>query len=266
VDYLKLSAYAKNIGLEVFSTPFDDESIDFLAENNQRIWKIPSGEITNIPFLKKIAKLSIKNKLILLSTGMSTIDEIEDALKVLDINDNEIIVLHCNTEYPTEDVDVNVSAILDMQKKMPKYEIGFSDHSRGYVAPIMAVAYGVHFIEKHFTLDRNMPGPDQKASIIPAELKILCDSVRRAEIMRGNGHKVVTDSERKNKKIARKSIVAKCSIKQGDLLSEENLICKRPGNGISPKHWDEVLGKTAEKDFEEDELIQCRGIEWEGND
>lgn len=256
-DYIILSNYAKEKGLDVFSTAFEEESVDFLDSLGQKVWKIPSGEITNYPYLEKIAKLKIDNKKIILSTGMSTIDEIEGALKILSGEHNkDITILHCNTEYPTEDGDVNVSAIQALHEAFPEYKIGFSDHSRGFVAPILAVAYNISFIEKHFTLDVNFEGPDHKASIMPNDLKILCDSVHRAEQMIGSGEKEVTDSERKNIIIARKSIVARCNINKGEILSEQNLVCKRPGNGISPIRWNEVIGQKAKRDFKEDELIE----------
>lgn len=256
-DYISLSSYANEKGLDVFSTAFEEESVDFLYSLGQKVWKIPSGEITNYPYLEKIAKLKIDDKKIILSTGMSTIDEIEGALKILSGEHNkDITILHCNTEYPTEDGDVNVSAIQALHEAFPQYKIGFSDHSRGFVAPILAVAYNISFIEKHFTLDVNMDGPDHKASIMPSDLKILCDSVRRAEKMIGNGKKVVTESEQKNLKIARKSIIARCKIKKGETLTSANLVCKRPGNGISPIHWKTVIGKKAIRDFDEDELIE----------
>lgn len=263
-DYLELNSYAKSIGLEVFSTAFDFESIEFLENINQNIWKIPSGELTNLPYLERIGNFDIENKLIILSTGMSTISEIQTAINILQRNrTNRIIILHCNTEYPTPDEDVNISAILDLQKHFPNYEIGYSDHSIGCTAATMSVAYGITFIEKHFTLDKNFKGPDHKASATPEELKELVLNVRRAEIMLGNEHKDVTSSELKNKKIARKSIIAKCNINKGDIFTEDNLTCKRPGNGISPMHWYEVLGRIAEEDFKEDQLIKVSDIEWE---
>ena len=256
-DYLYLRDYAISLGLEVFSTAFDFESIAFLEKEKQKIWKIPSGEITNLPYLEKIGSIEIENKLIILSTGMSTIEEIKKAIEILQSKKkNKIIILHCNTEYPTPDEDVNISAIQDLQKHFPDYEIGFSDHSVGYIGAIMAVAYGISFIEKHFTLDKNFPGPDHKASATPLELKELVENVKRAGIIYGTGTKEVTTSEEKNKKIARKSIIAKKKIKKGETFTEDNLICKRPGNGISPMHWYEIIGKQAEYDFEEDELIK----------
>lgn len=264
-DYLELKAYAESLGLDVFSTPFDEESVAFLAQQGQRVWKIPSGEITNLPMLRQIAALPIAHKVMLLSTGMSTMEEIHRAVEILNTGDSEVIILHCNTEYPTMDEDVNVSAIQDMQREFSAYEIGFSDHSVGHVAPIMAIAYGVHFIEKHFTLDRNLPGPDHKASIMPDELKMLCTMARRAERMLGCGKKQVTASERKNMFIARKSIVAKKPITKNEVFTKDNITCKRPGNGISPIYFDDVLGKKALMDFQADELIICPEFDWQEN-
>lgn len=256
-EYLKLRDYAKSLGLETFSTPFDLESVDFLEKTKQTIWKIPSGEITNLPYLEKISSIDIKDKTIILSTGMATIEEIKKAIEILQSKrKNRIIILHCNTEYPTPDEDVNISALKDLRQNFPEYEIGFSDHSVGSIGAIMAATYGITLIEKHFTLDKNFAGPDHKASATPEELKELVENVRRAEIMIGKGRKEVTRSESKNKRIARKSIIAKTNIRKGDTFTEENLICKRPGNGISPMHWYEILGKKAEYDFKEDELIK----------
>lgn len=265
-DLLELQEYAKSLGLEVFSTPFDFESIHFLEENGQKIWKIPSGEITNLPYLERIGNFEIEDKLIILSTGMATLEEIQTAINILQKNImNKIIILHCNTEYPTPNQDVNISAILDLKKHFPEYEIGYSDHSVGSIAATMSVAYGVAFIEKHFTLDKNFKGPDHKASATPDELKELVENVRQAEVILGSGYKKVTFSELKNKWIARKSIVAKRNIKKGEIFTEENLICKRPGNGISPMHWYEVLGHIAEKDFDVDQLVEVSGIGWEND-
>lgn len=256
-DYIKLKEYAKSIGLNVFSTAFDFESIDFLETNGENIWKIPSGELTNLPYLERIGSIEASNKIIILSTGMSTIDEIREAINILQSKKkNRIIILHCNTEYPTLDEDVNVSAIKDLKQNFPDYEIGFSDHSIGSIGAIMAVSYGIKFIEKHFTLNKNFPGPDHKASATPEELKKLVEDIRRAEKIYGLDKKIVTNSEMKNKKIARKSIIARTDIKKGEIFTQDNLICKRPGNGISPMNWYNILGKKAEYDFKEDELIK----------
>ena len=262
-DYLKLKEYALNLGLVVFSTPFDLDSIDFLYKNGQNIWKIPSGELTNLPYLEKIGSLKCENKNIILSTGMATIEEIKTAINVLIKNgtkESEITLLHCTTQYPAEDNEINLGAINDLKNNFPNFKIGFSDHSKGYIAAIGAAAIGVCMIEKHFTLDKNMQGPDHKASINPEELILLCENVRRIEKMLGCGKKVVTESEEKNKIAARKSIVAKCNIKKGEILTEENITVKRPGNGISPMNWYKILGRKAEKDFREDELIMIEGL------
>lgn len=260
-DFIELRDYAISLGLETFSTPFDMGSVDFLEKQGQKIWKIPSGEITNLPYLERIGDMDVPDKWIILSTGMSTVDEIQTALNILQRNrKNRITILHCNTEYPTPDQDVNVSAIVELKQTFPDYEIGFSDHSVGYVAATMAVAYGVKFIEKHFTLDKNFPGPDHKASATPEEMEALVNNVHRAEVMLGCGKKIVTSSEEKNKIVARKSIIAKRAIRRGEVFTEENITCKRPGNGISPMYWYEVLGKIAEKDFEKDMLIVSSGF------
>lgn len=263
-EYLELVDYAAMLGIQIFSTPFDFESFSFLQDIGQCIWKVPSGEITNLPYLEKVAAVKCKNKQIILSTGMSTIDEVKYAIDVLkQSKDTSFTVLHCNTQYPTEPKDMNLRAMNRLQDLAPQWKIGLSDHSEGIVASLVAVGLGAKFIEKHFTLDKNMPGPDHKASITSCELKELCEGVRKAEIMLGNGLKVVTESEKKNIFIARKSIVAKSKIKSGEVFSEDNITCKRPGNGVSPIHWYEVLGKKADKDFEIDELISCKGVKRE---
>lgn len=262
-EFIKLEEYAKSLGLEVFSTPFDFESIEFLAKNNQKIWKIPSGEITNLPYLEKIAKLDIDDKEIVISTGMANVDEIRQALEILEKNGmtkDKITILHCNTEYPTPFEDVNLNAISYLMEKFPEYKIGFSDHSQGYFAGIASVPYGITFIEKHFTLDKNFEGPDHKASVTPEELKLLCEGIRVVEKSLGQKDKIVTESEKKNKIVARKSIVAKRNIEKGEIFSEENITVKRPGNGISPMYWYEIIGKKAERDFMQDELIEDKNF------
>ena len=264
--FLRLREYAFSLGLSAFSTPFDLGSIDFLASVGQSTWKIPSGEITNLPYLQRIARISRENRHIIVSTGMASIEEIRDCLSVLKsggVRDEELTLLHCNTEYPTPDEDVNLLAIPDMKTRFPNIRIGFSDHSVGYIAAVGAVALGCVMIEKHFTLDKNLPGPDQKASANPDELRQLVENVRRAENMLRFQGKIVTQSESKNKAIARKSIVASREIKQGEAFCADNIACKRPGNGISPMEWYRVLGKTAERDFEADELISISGLLWQ---
>ncbi|HGO5853889.1 TPA: N-acetylneuraminate synthase [Mannheimia haemolytica] len=258
-EFVKLEAYARSLGLEVFSTPFDFESIDFLASQQQKVWKIPSGELTNLPYLEKIARLPIEGKTIVISTGMATIEETKASLKVLEDNGVEkkdITILHCNTEYPTPYEDVNLNAFHQLKQEFGDYSLGFSDHSAGYFAGLAAVPYGITFIEKHFTLDKNFEGPDHKASVTPEELKLLCEGIRAVEKSLGSSEKLVTNSEAKNKIVARKSIIAARPIKKGEIFTTENITTKRPGNGISPMFWYDVLGKEAQQDFEEDQLIQ----------
>lgn len=265
-DYLELKQYALENELEVFSTPFDMSSIDFLYASGQSVWKIPSGEITNLPYLQKIGALKCENKQIILSTGMATMEEISKCIAILiaeGTSEGQVTLLHCNTEYPTPDIDVNLLAIEDLKAAFPSCSVGFSDHSVGTVAAVGAAVLGISMIEKHFTLDKNLPGPDHRASATPEELKYLCDSVRRIETMVGTGQKTVTDSERKNRIVARKSIVAKRRINIGEVFSEDNLTCKRPGNGISPMDWFNLLGMKAECSFEEDELIKHEGFPWQ---
>jgi N-acetylneuraminate synthase len=263
----RLMDYANELGLDCFATPFDSESAQFLSAIGQKKWKIPSGEITNRPFLKEIAGYAkLNNGEIVLSTGMATIEEIGNACNILideGMNPDKTCILHCNTEYPTPDRDVNLLAMKDIKKHFPDYTIGLSDHSVGSVAAIGAVALGAVFIEKHFTLDKNMNGPDHKASSTPEELKELISDVRRCELMMGIEKKIVTPSERNNMKAARKSIVAACDIFKGDIFTSDNVTCKRPGNGISPMEFDSILGLKAEHSFMKDQLIEIEGIPWQ---
>ncbi len=251
-DFEELKKYCDNKGIEFLSTPFDFESIEFLKNLGMKTWKIPSGEITNLPYLRKISKIADK---IILSTGMSNLEEIKAALKILNFDKNKITILHCNTEYPTPMQDVNLKAMYLLEKEL-ETEIGYSDHTLGIEVPIAAVAMGAKVIEKHFTLDKTMEGPDHKASLEPEELKEMVKNIRNIELSLGIEKKEASPSEIKNKEIARKSIVAKINIKKGEIFSEENLTVKRPGNGISPMKWDEIIGKKAIRDFEEDELIE----------
>ena len=252
----ELIDYCAQKGVQFLSTGFDVESLEFLAQLGITIAKVPSGEITNLPYLRKVAALFPE---VILSTGMATIEEIKDAVKVLTdngVNKDKITVLHCNTEYPTPMEDVNLRAMLHIQQEVG-VAIGYSDHTLGIEVPIAAVALGATVIEKHFTLDKTLPGPDHKASLEPEELKAMVSAIRNIEkAVGGSGLKEVSTSEAKNKPIARKSIVASKSIERGDLLTEENITVKRPGTGISPMQWDDVIGKTAKKDFEEDDLIE----------
>jgi N-acetylneuraminate synthase len=255
-DFEYLAEYAHKKNIKFASTPFDLLSIDTLSRLNMDFFKIPSGEITNYPYLVKIAKIGIP---IILSTGMATIEEIKDAVKVLTdngVSKDKITILHCNTEYPTPMEDVNLKAMLHIQREIG-VSVGYSDHTLGIEVPIAAVALGATVIEKHFTLDKNLPGPDHKASLEPDELKAMVSAIRNIEkAIGGSGYKEVSLSEEKNKPIARRSIVAAINIVQGETFTAENLIVKRPGTGISPMLWNEVIGKTAKRDFQEDDLIE----------
>lgn len=248
----KLSKYCKEKGILFLSTPFDIPSIEFLESIEVPMFKIPSGEITNLPYLMRIAKT---HKDIILSTGMCNTDEIHQAMKILKENGaGEIYLLHCNTEYPTPYEDVNLNAMESMRKEFG-VKVGYSDHTLGIQIPIAATALGACIIEKHFTLDKTMEGPDHQASLDPVELKEMVASIRVIEAAMGDGRKKPSNSEKKNIVIARKSIVARRDIKKGEILTEDNLAVKRPGNGISPMKWFEVLGTAAARDFVEDELI-----------
>ena len=254
-DYKPLKEYCDKVGIGFMSTPFDLVSIDVLEPLDMDYYKIPSGEITNLPYLRKIAS---KHRPVILSTGMCEVEEVEAALQVLEqggVKRSDIIVLHCNTEYPTPMADVNLRAMDDLRRSLG-VEVGYSDHTKGIEVPIAAVASGATVIEKHFTLDKTMEGPDHKASLEPDELKAMVDAIRNIEQALGDGQKHVSPSERKNMDIARKSIVAARDIRKGEVLTEDNITTKRPGNGISPMRWDSVIGTTAIRDFGYDELIE----------
>jgi N,N'-diacetyllegionaminate synthase len=255
-QHYEIVSYCKEKNISFFSTAFDIESLEFLKELGLSMVKIPSGEITNLPYLRKAAELFSE---IIISTGMSTMNDIEQAVNVFlkaGHNQNNISIMHCNTEYPTEMKDVNLLAMKTIQLKFST-KVGYSDHTLGTEVPIAAVALGAKIIEKHFTLDRNLPGPDQLASLEPNELKFMVDSIRNIELaISGSGEKLPNESERKNIEIARKSIVAKTNILKGEVFSEKNITTKRPGNGISPMQWDNVIGKIANKNFSEDDLIE----------
>jgi N,N'-diacetyllegionaminate synthase len=253
-DFVELKKYCDEIGIMFMSTPFDFESIEFLNNLGMEIFKIPSGEITNLPYLERIGKL---NKKIILSTGMADLGEIEDALDVLiqlGTHRENITVLHCNTEYPTPFEDVNLLAMLTIKEAF-KVNVGYSDHTPGIEVPIAAVALVASVIEKHFTLDKNLPGPDHKASLEPDELETMISAIRNVEKTLGSGIKKPSPSEFKNIGIARKSVVAKRKIRKGEVFTEENITVKRPGTGISPMRWYEVIGRAAERDYEKDEVI-----------
>lgn len=248
-----LSHYASEIGIDFLSTPFDNDSIDFLATLEMPFWKIPSGEITDKPYLVKMEQTK---RPIILSTGMSTIEEIEDALEIFqDYERNNITLLHCNTEYPTPYGDVNLFAMKTLKDTFG-VKVGYSDHTRGIEISIAAVALGASVIEKHFTLDNTMEGPDHKASLEPTQLRNMVKAIRNVEQALGDGVKKPSPSEIKNIPIARKSIVAGRNINMGEAFTEENITTKRPGNGISPMKWYDILGKTANRNFKEDEKIE----------
>lgn len=252
-DFVDLKAYCEKIGIAFLSTPFDFESIAFLDTLDMPFWKIPSGEVTNLPYLLVIAKTK---KPVVMSTGMCELEEIGAALDILKSNGTpEITLLHCNTEYPTPFADVNLRAMETLRQRFG-VKVGYSDHTQGIEVPIAAAALGACVIEKHFTLDKTMEGPDHKASLEPQELAAMVRSIRHIEQALGNGEKTVSPSERKNLPIARKSIVARRAIQKGELLTEESITVKRPGSGISPMRWFDVLGTRAIRDFEEDELIE----------
>lgn len=251
--FLKLKEHCTQTGITFLSTPFDLESIVFLDSLDMPFWKIPSGEVTNLPYLLAIAKTK---KPVVMSTGMCELEEIQAAVDVLKANGTpKITLLHCNTEYPTPYGDVNLRAMTAMEVRFG-LEVGYSDHTPGLEIPIAAAAMGAVMLEKHFTLDRNMEGPDHKASLEPEELKAMVSAVRHVEAALGDGKKTASPSERKNIAIARKSIVARRTIRKGETLTEENITVKRPGDGISPMRWFEVLGTRAIRNFTIDELIE----------
>lgn len=251
-DFIKLSEYCKLSEIGFLSTPFDIESIYFLKDLVP-FWKVPSGEITNYPYLVEIAKNSMP---VVLSTGMCEISEIDDAVALLKGNGTtELTLLHCNTQYPTPYEDVNLHA-METLKNRYGLKVGYSDHTQGIEVPIAAVALGATIIEKHFTLDHTLPGPDHKASLEPQELKEMVRSIRNIESALGSSEKKVSPSERNNIAVARKSIVASRRILRGEILNSDNLTTKRPGTGISPMQWNQIVGTRAVRDFEEDELIE----------
>ena len=242
----------RNIGF--FSTGFDIESVDLLVSLGQHQFKIPSGEITNLPYLRHIGQLG---KPVILSTGMATLGDIEAAIEVLEqagTARSNLTVLHCTTEYPTPMAEVNLRAMQSIHSAFG-VAVGYSDHTQGIEVAIAAVALGATVIEKHFTLDRNLPGPDHKASLEPAQLKAMVTAIRNIEVALGDGIKCLTPGEAMNKPVARKSLVASKAIKAGELFSALNVTAKRPGTGISPMRWDEIMGQVGPKDYDVDDLI-----------
>lgn len=251
-EYEELKQYCGEKHIMFLSTPFDLDSLRYLNEIGIEIIKIPSGEITNYPYLREIGKL---RKPIIMSTGMSTMAEVEEAVEVLQMNGaKDITLLHCNTQYPTPYGDVNLRAMLALKDKFHT-EVGYSDHTLGIEVAIAATAMGATVIEKHFTLNRGMEGPDHKASLEPDELKRMIQSIRNIERAMGTGIKEPTNSEYKNILVARKSIVARKQIQAGEIFTEENITTKRPGDGMSPMRWNEVIGKTASREYGVDEKI-----------
>ena len=250
----KLIAYCARKGIRFLSTAFDHDSIDLLSELNIPFYKIPSGEITNLPYLRHVGRMG---KPIVMSTGMATLEEVRAAMNVLleaGVKKDELTILQCNTEYPTPIADVNLQAMLTIRDELG-VKVGYSDHTLGIEVPVAAVALGARVIEKHFTLDRTLPGPDHAASLEPNELKVMVAAIRNIEKAMGDGVKKPSASEIKNISIARKSIVAKEPIEKGKRFSENNLTVKRPGTGISPMKWDKVLGKKSKQNFNSDDLI-----------
>lgn len=253
-DHRELKDYCQKKGIKFLSTPFDLESIEFLHSLGLDLWKIPSGEITNYPYLRKIAGY---NEEVVMSTGMCSPEDVEAALQALAENGQDIgkvTLLHCNTQYPTPMCDVNLLAMNSLRKYVRN--VGFSDHTAGIEVPVAAAALGASVIEKHFTLSRDLPGPDHKASLEPDELKAMIRAIRNIEVALGSSEKGVTPSEAGNKEIARKSIVASRMIRKGDILGEDNMTAKRPGTGISPMRWKDIEGTVAIRDFDIDELIE----------
>jgi N,N'-diacetyllegionaminate synthase len=254
-DYVKLLDFSSQCGIKIFSTGFDIEMNNMLAELGQRIFKVPSGEITNLPYLRNIGQFGVD---VILSTGMSNLDEIGAALNALEAAGtpiDAITVLHCTTAYPAPMEDINLLAMRTIANEFD-VKVGYSDHSEGIEVSIAAVALGAVVIEKHFTSDRNLPGPDHKASLEPAELKNMIKAIRNIESARGDGVKKLTSSEMSNLSIARKSIVASIDIKEGEIFTDENLTAKRAGVGISPMQWDQVIGKRAQRKYLQNDLIE----------
>ena len=254
-DHIELIKHSKREGIRFLSTAFDHDSINLLSDFNLPLFKIPSGEITNLPYLRHVGKM---NKPIILSTGMANMKEIEFALNILSKSGckrDDVTILHCNTEYPTPMNDVNLRAMITIRDAF-NVRVGYSDHTLGIEIPIAAVAMGATIIEKHFTLDRSLPGPDHEASILPNELESMVKAIRNVEKAKGNGIKKASPSEKKNILIVRKSIVARSSIMKGEIFSEKNITVKRPGTGLSPLSWDDVIGRNADRNYKKDEEIK----------
>lgn len=260
-NFIELKSYCESKGIMFLSTPFDMESIDFLASLNMGLWKIPSGEITNLPYLKKIAAFGEE---VIFSTGMCTLGDIENAILILTSNGTakeKITVLHCNTEYPTPMKDVNLMAMLTIREAF-KINIGYSDHTLGIEIPTAAVALGAKVIEKHFTLDKTLPGPDHVASLDPQELMAMVDAIRNIELALGDGNKLPSESERKNMSIARKSIHLAKDLAKDAVLTWDDLVVKRPGDGLNPMLIESIVGCRVKTDLKEDTMLHLKDIEW----
>lgn len=256
-DHIILQKYCKEKGLTFISTPFDFESVDLLEKLNVPLYKISSGDLTNIPLLKYIARL---NKPMIISTGMANLGEVEEAIEAIgEVGNNKISLLHCTSNYPTNYNDVNLNAMITLENAF-KLPIGYSDHTIGIEVPVAAVAMGAKIIEKHFTIDKFMEGPDHEASVDPEELRRMVKSIRNIESSLGNGIKTCNESEKNTKEIARKSIVASVNIKKGETISYNNITFKRPSNGISPRLTDEIIGKVAVEDINVDSFITFSNI------
>lgn len=252
-QFISLKDYSQKKGIAFLSTPFDLESINFLASIGIKTWKIPSGEITNYPYLRTIGK---RKETVIMSTGMSSIAEVKNAIAVLrKFGTKKIRLLHCTTEYPAPYDSVNLQAMHTLKKEFG-YDVGYSDHTNGIEIPVAAVAMGATIIEKHFTLNHNMEGPDHKASLEPEELRNMIRAIRNVEKAFGNGKKTPSKVEKRNIPIVRKSIVAASHIRKGDVFSDRNLTTKRPGKGMSPMQWENIVGTIAKRDYDEDELIE----------
>lgn len=250
-----ISEYCREYGVGFLSTPFDMESISFLSGLGMDFMKVPSGEVTNLPYLRGVAATRIP---VIMSTGMCTLGEVEEALQVFLDNGysrEEVVLLHCTTEYPAPYSDVNLRAMLTLGEAFGT-PFGYSDHTQGTEVTVASVALGASVVEKHFTLSRSLPGPDHAASLEPEELKRLVREVRNVSLALGDGIKTVSQSEKKNKEVARKSIVAAREIRRGEVFSPDNIGVKRPGGGLSPMLWDEIIGKVASRDFQTDEYIE----------
>jgi len=257
-DFKSLKDYCDKIGIEFMSTPFDNDSVDLLERLNMKTYKISSGDITNKPFLEYVAS---KHKPIILSTGMCTMDEVKEAVSWIENAGNkQLTLLHCTSNYPTPYCDVNMNAIITLDKAF-EYSTGYSDHTQGIIIPIMAVAMGATVIEKHFTLDKNMEGPDHKASLDVGELKEMVTAIRNIESARGNGEKVPAKSELSTREVARKSIILKRALQKGAIITSDDLDVKRPGVGLAPKFLPELVGKKIIRDMVSEELISFNDVE-----